>query len=348
MGNDSLSTETKIPYRKEPVDVSPSTAKSMLENLHPDQRNKRPKNVAQYAQDMRSGDWREDTEDTILFDWYGNLIDGQNRLYAVMESGATIQFQVAWGVDPAVMAVKDTGAARSPSDSLRIAGMGEGMSGIELRVVAAIARRQLHWESGRRSGGAMKSVATATHSAIARILELQPDMYGAAKIGLDASKSTRPALVNANIYGFFWLNANRIASDSAYQWQSYWLSPADLPGGSPIQVVRERFFRSQLAGSSKSAYGSTRADVLSTDEQLALLIRAWNMFLACRPANANRLQIARGKLTNDNFPGFITREEAEAEAAKIEKSEAVAAKGKASAAATAAQSPMFAQGKLPA
>lgn len=331
----------KLPYRKEWLAITPAMAAEFLKNLHPDQRHERGTKVEQYSQDMVKGHWREDTEDTILFDWYGYLIDGQNRLLAVKESKTTVHFWVAWGVDPEVMAVKDTGAARSPSDSLRIKGLGAGMSATELRIVAAIARREMHWESGRHSSGSMKSVATATHSDIAEVLMRQPDIYGAAKIGQDASKSTRPPLVNANIYGFFWLHANRVDSDAAYRWQSFWLTPEDLPGGSPIAAVRERFFRSSLASAGRSLGNNPRADVLNTDEQLALLIRAWNLFIAERPANRQRMHIARGKLTNENFPAFLTVEEAEALEARAEKEAARAAQG-------SVDRPAFSQTALPA
>ncbi len=325
----------RIPYRREFIPVPPTLAKGFLDQVHPDQRHHRDARVEQYAQDMRQGNWREDTEDSVLIDWNGFLIDGQNRLRGIVESGKTIKFWVVWGVDPAVMAVKDTGAARTVADSLRISGRGEGLTQAELLTLGAIARRQLHWESGRRSSGSMKSVGQATHSDISAILDRQPDIYGAAKIGLDASKSTRPPLITAAPYGFFWLNANRIDSDLAYQWQSFWLSPDELPGGSPIAVVRERFFRHKMAqNSSGGRFGDQRALILSGDEQLALLIRAWTFFLAGRSANISKIQMPKGKLSNDNFPVFVTKKEAVQAAEKYEREIASRAAAKAKAEGT--------------
>lgn len=319
----------KLAYRREYIPVTPRMAKGLLDQVHPDQRHHRDARVEQYAQDMRQGNWREDTEDSILIDWNGFLIDGQNRLRGIMESGHTVKFWVVWGVDPAVMAVKDTGAARTVADSLRISGRGNGLTQAELLTLGAIARRQLHWESGRRSQGSMKTVGQATHSDIAEILDRQPDIYGAAKIGVDASRSTRPPLVSAGTYGFFWLNANRADGDMAYRWQSYWLTPDELPGGSPIQVVRERFFRSKMAQSARGGFGDKRADVLKPDEQLALLIRAWTLFLAGRTASSGRLLISRGKLSNENFPDFLSKESAAKESERYDREIASRAKSKA-------------------
>ncbi len=314
-----------IPYRREYFPVTPAMAKSFLDQTHPDQRHHRDAKVDQYAQDMSQGNWREDTEDSILIDWNGYLIDGQNRLRALVDSHKTLNMWVVWGKDPAIMGVKDTGAARTIADSLRISGRGNGMTQAELLTLGAIARRQLHWESGRHSQASMKTVGQATHSDIARILDLQPDIYGASKVGIDASKSTRPPLVTATAYGFFWLNANRIDSDLAYQWQTFWLTPEELPGGSPIAVVRERFFRHKMAQNSRGGFGDQRALILTTDEQLALLIRAWTYFLAGRTANLNKIQMPRGKLNNDNFPVFVSKKAALTAAEKYDRE--VAARG---------------------
>ena len=308
----------RIAHRREFLAVTPGVAQGFLDQLHPDQRRYRDARVDGYAQDMRSGNWREDTEDTILIDWNGYLIDGQNRLRAVIESGATIRIWVVWGVDPAVMRVKDTGAPRTVADSLRIDGFGEGMTPVELGVLGAIARREIHWEAGRRTTGSMKSLAQATHSDIGHLLKRQPDIYNAAKIGIDASRSNRPSLHGPTIYGFFWLHANRVHSDFAYRWQSFWITPEELPGNSPITVVRERFFRSKMA-QSRGGAASNRGDILKPDEQLALMIRAWNWFLADRKATATKFLISRGKLDNDNFPRFLTPEQAKKEAEKYER-----------------------------
>jgi len=322
----------RLPYRKERIAVTPAIAKGFLENLHPDQRRHRDGKVEQLAADMRHGDWRDDTEDAVLIDWNGYLIDGQMRMRALIESGKTIEFDVAWGKDPAVMGVKDTGAARTIADSLRISGRGHDMSSAQLNVLGAIARRQLHWESGRRSQGSMKGLSNATHSAIAEIIDRQSDMYGATKIGVDASKASK--LIRPAPYGFFWLNANRVDSDMAYRWQSFWMTPEELPGNSPIAVVRERFFRSEMA-SSRKGFGANRADILKPDEKLALLIKAWTLFLAERKAGAHRLQIARGRLTNENFPTFLTKAEAIKEAEKLDRDAERAAEAKAAKSSTA-------------
>jgi hypothetical protein len=53
--------------------------------------------VQKYALDMKRGRWGLNHQG-ICFDDEGNLIDGQNRLQAVIRSGKTIKFLVTYGI----------------------------------------------------------------------------------------------------------------------------------------------------------------------------------------------------------------------------------------------------------
>lgn len=308
-----------IEYRREVVDVTPSMALSWLGDLHENQRSEKPGRVDMYAEDMRRGRWREDTEIPIIFDWHHNLIDGQNRLRAVVEANKTVKFVVVWGVDPDVMAVVDTGAARTVVDAMRITGRGANLSGAELNVASAIARRAWHWEAHRYLKGSWKAVGPLTHSAVGQKLDEEKDIVPAALAGIDAAKSTRPAIVQGATYGFLYLLLMRIDSVEASRFHGYFISPEDLPGGSPILAVRERLFRAKLSAQGINR-GTNRAAILDQDEQLALMIKAWNLFLADRPApkDGKYLIVSKGQLTNNNFPMPMNREEAVKYAAKLE------------------------------
>lgn len=73
--------------------------------------------VRRYAETMRRGQWKL-TPEPIAFDVNGDLINGQHRLAGVVESGATVQFVVARGVDPEAFSVIDSGVARTMGDRL--------------------------------------------------------------------------------------------------------------------------------------------------------------------------------------------------------------------------------------
>ncbi|HUU60155.1 MAG TPA: hypothetical protein VMZ50_11470, partial [Phycisphaerae bacterium] len=102
--------------------VSPDTAISWLQKTEEsvDFKNRKlmPSLYNAYAEEMRRGDWDENGE-TIIISKEGYVLDGQHRLWAVVESGATIRCLVARGVDKDMFLTIDRGKGRSLGDVLR-------------------------------------------------------------------------------------------------------------------------------------------------------------------------------------------------------------------------------------
>lgn len=73
--------------------------------------------VIRYAEMMRRGQWKL-THEAVAFDTNGELKNGQHRLAAVIESGATVQMTVTRGIDPSTFEVIDSGVKRSIGDRL--------------------------------------------------------------------------------------------------------------------------------------------------------------------------------------------------------------------------------------
>lgn len=73
----------------------------------------RDKVVARYAADMRAGKWKL-THQGLAFNSEGKLIDGQQRLTAIVESGTALPFIIVRGIDD-ILAI-DTHRARFMSD----------------------------------------------------------------------------------------------------------------------------------------------------------------------------------------------------------------------------------------
>ncbi len=99
--------------------IGPAEAARMLEKNG----NNRPISdsiVKQYAQDMRDGLWRE-TGNPINVDTDGNLLNGQHRLWAIIESGVTLKFHVIAETEQDAFATFDTGRTRDLSQLVGIA-----------------------------------------------------------------------------------------------------------------------------------------------------------------------------------------------------------------------------------
>src|SRR4051812_45826471 len=102
---------TKIRYER--VLVTPAKAVKWLGLNSPVNRSKKASKIGGYAADMQAGRWNSNTGETIKFDTSGTLIDGQNRLEAVVLANVPVEFDVAYDVPSEAMIVIDSGAART-------------------------------------------------------------------------------------------------------------------------------------------------------------------------------------------------------------------------------------------
>jgi len=102
------------------VRVTPPLSKMWLER---NTRNRVPSQdtVDRYHRTIDAGDWLP-TPQGIGFDRNGVLVDGQQRLMAVIASGKSVILLVVWGLDPEVIAVLDEQRRRTAGNLLQISG----------------------------------------------------------------------------------------------------------------------------------------------------------------------------------------------------------------------------------
>ena len=108
---------TMIQFEKELI--TPSKAKTYLE-ANTNNRNVKDRHVLKLSNEMKSGRWKQDTAETIKISKTGRILDGQHRLMAVIQSGVSIYFHVAKGLNEEVFDVIDTGSNRSAADVFKI------------------------------------------------------------------------------------------------------------------------------------------------------------------------------------------------------------------------------------
>ncbi len=167
--------------RSEIVKVTPALAYRWLEcNTH--NRPVSDKTVKVYAQDMTDGKWVL-THQGIAFDTKGTLCDGQHRLFAVIESGCTIEMLVTHGVDPSALGNIDGQRIRSIADNL---GLVYGVSAAKLITSRCAAIRVLEaYPETSHTGFSNKSSIAQVRDLFARYAE-----------GLTWSTAVMPARFN--------------------------------------------------------------------------------------------------------------------------------------------------------
>jgi hypothetical protein len=100
--------------------VTPELAKNYLRfNLK--NRKPSPNHIDFLSNEMKKELFLENGE-SIIFDKYGNLKDGQHRLLAIIKSSKSYNIPIVRGVEPDVMATYDTGKNRSAADVLSLNG----------------------------------------------------------------------------------------------------------------------------------------------------------------------------------------------------------------------------------
>lgn len=110
------------------MDITREIAKGWLENHNHRNRTIRWNRVKLLSEEMKKGRF-VNNGDPIRFDINGELLDGQHRLAAVVDSGYTLKAQlIVCNLDPKVLATIDTGAKRTLGDQLKINGVAKPVS----------------------------------------------------------------------------------------------------------------------------------------------------------------------------------------------------------------------------
>lgn len=79
--------------------------------------------VQSYARMMRAGEWQPENGETIKIASDGTLLDGQQRLMAIVETGIPIKMLVVSELSPESFHTIDTGKARTAGDIVGMAGI---------------------------------------------------------------------------------------------------------------------------------------------------------------------------------------------------------------------------------
>ena len=109
--------ETEITV--EQLTITPEIAREMLTH-NTMNRNIDRRRVEKYARDMKSGRWNLNGS-TIVIAEDGTLLDGQNRLLAVIDANIDVDFLVVRNVDKDCIDTLDTGLTRTSRHIMQIA-----------------------------------------------------------------------------------------------------------------------------------------------------------------------------------------------------------------------------------
>lgn len=264
------SQTTHIAYRE--VEVTPELAQRWL-GLNTSNRKLKPRQIEAYAVDMAAGRWVLNAE---FVKFAGpeysptKLLDGQNRLHAVLKAGVPVTMGVAFGVPERAQNSMDSGSKRTVGDNLTIAGMPYGT------LVGAIARVAMKVRDDRMNWGTVPYTNVAVEQFISEHHELLRSAEIAGRYGVRADVS------NAVVGYTHWVLA-QIDPEAAF---IFWRDAGEkvgLSAGDPVIAMTNWF-----------ATARRNRTQVPLPVALSIIFRAWNYRRADQTWSIVRVNSSKG------------------------------------------------------
>jgi hypothetical protein len=265
------------PLRVEVVSITPELAREWLK-VNIKNRDAKPRAIQRYMEDMLEGDWRLNGS-TIVFGVSGRLLDGQDRLMACVESGATFQSLVVWNVNDDDQDVMDTGVKRGFHDTLRLHGYNNVMP------LASAVRLDWRWQSECITN---KGTFPSTIQAL-RHLEANPEIKNFIKWSNAVIGKGKVRIPPSVLIAFFY-RASLCLSEDAEYFHHHLTTGENLATDNPIMALRR--YAANIANNTHGRPGEVF--------WLAIVIKAWNAFLEGRSVSEMRWR--RGGAKPEPFP----------------------------------------------
>ena len=266
------------------VDVTPELAIKWLE-LNTLNRSIRDKLVKRYARDIE-GEAFLPTGQAVIFDKNGDLIDGQHRLWGVIESGRTTTFFVIWGVDPSCKDVIDTGAKRSAGDVLSFHGY------TQTSTLASTAK--LLYGYVVSNGATVTTNRDPSVTELRQVIEDNPEILESVKYAATLKRDLS-GVMTPSVIGFTHWRLSKISPDKAKEFFDSLAFSKTEGRGDPRYALLNKLH--QLRGPKGSQQGK-----LSNVAQTQLIIRSWNSWRRNEKRHILRYQEPDGSSIQPSIP----------------------------------------------
>lgn len=262
------------------VTITPKLAEAYLEK-NVTNRPFNPATVKAYAQAMLNGEWRL-THQGIAFNTDGHLQDGQHRLQAVIDSNTPQQFLVYKNMPIDNFSVIDSGRGRKSTDVLYLDGV---TNPIQKSTIArfVILKTLYGMGSAIASGGSIM----LSNEAIRRFVNDNAAKMDEVSALTEVWYRKFPKNLEVRLIGgLYWLFSEVNKKKAKYFFDAL-VGGAGLAETSPILLLRNILISDSL----------TKKKMPRT-EKVALVIKAWNYYLAGRELSSLRWS----KKVDKNFP----------------------------------------------
>lgn len=237
------------------VTVTPELAADMLKR-NTLNRPKKLQKIKLYAQSMREGRWPV-TGSPLQFGKTGRLVDGQNRLQAIIDSGITLRMLVVEGIDESTFDVIDSGAKRSSSDVLVMLGY-EGWIAATGAAASTIAFNL--------KGGHMPFSYQLSAQSVREFVEESPELMQSVEFLSELPRKGAP-LPHAAAAALHYIMAKSSAAAADRYMQQLFVGN-DMQAGDMVLKLRNHLMAREASGTVRNKNGRTQT--------IGAVIKVWN------------------------------------------------------------------------
>jgi hypothetical protein len=257
------------------LEITPERAAKLL-TFNTGNRGWAPTNVANFAHLMRTGQFLT-THQGIAFDDTGVLIDGQNRLMAVVETGMPVIMQVNFGMPSGTFGALDRGKVRTIADDLVVSGVSHGYYA---NVLQAAARVTFHLDAGRFPWTQQpKLTIGGTRDSLQRHRHL------ISSAEMCASRGGSPRIPPGSTAAFIAL-FREVDDEAGLLFHEQLITGAGLGEGHPVLILRNSMSRQ-----------TDRQHAAGRNAFMVRMVRAWNNLREKRS-----ISVLNGVMRDDKFP----------------------------------------------
>jgi hypothetical protein len=240
--------------------VTPAMAAEWLATM-PSNRTLNEKSLRKLTSEIDGGLWRLNGE-AIIIDAAGALRDGQHRCEAVVRTGKTIQSVVARGVDANFISTIDSGRSRTAGDFLAIQGVTHYNHVAAAINALAFYKVQSYAGLGVKSKGtnmrSFRQGVSLTPQQIAIALDHNPGLMESVTrmVGHPHIKKFPVTAVATIHYLAHDVGQQRHDAD---KWMDSMLLGTDMPGDSPVLMVRNALIGGRIKTAGRQLYQLARS-----------------------------------------------------------------------------------------
>lgn len=238
----------------EVITISPKDATEWL-RCNRSNRPIRKKHIEFLANEINSGNWQVNGQPIVIAD-DEQVLDGQHRLFAIIEAGKAIQSLVVYGITPAAFRTIDTGAVRTGADALFLHFQGIGSNTIK---AVATATQWCH----RLEQGSVFHNEKFSNSDVIEYVKAHPSLIQCAETLQSYPKDTRPLSIGCGtaLYEMFARKHEKNASN----FMKRFYTGEDLLRSDAEYVLRNAFIRD-----------AQRISKYPSGIRVRMVIKGWN------------------------------------------------------------------------